>query len=230
MDKSNKGRGIVAPSILSADFSDLKAAVEIVERSDTSWLHLDVMDGIFVPNITFGPKMIRDIRRITNLTLDTHLMITEPDRFIGNFAESGSDYITIHLEASIHAHRSLSYIHDYGKKAGISIVPSTPVIMLEELLPMVDMVLIMSVNPGFGGQKLIEKTLDKLIWLKEKREKYNLNYLIEIDGGINRETCLSAVASGADVLVSGSAIFNSDDPLEEIEYMLKCFQNNVQFR
>ena len=219
----NRGRKFeIAPSVLSADFSNLRNAIEIVEKSDASWLHLDVMDGHFVPNITFGPKMVADIRKITNLTLDVHLMISDPDKFIPAFVEAGSDILTIHYESTVHVHRSLSYIREAGAKVGISIVPSTPVSMLGEVLPFVDLVLVMSVNPGFGGQRIIMETLRKVEALREKRERERYSFLIEIDGGVNRENCRSVVEAGVDIIVAGSAVFKSKDPVEEISNLYNC--------
>ncbi len=212
----------IAPSILSANFSSLERDIKVVEKSKASWLHLDVMDGHFVPNITFGPKMVRDIRKITDLTLDTHLMISNPDIFIPEFANAGSDLITIHYEATIHVHRSLSLIKQLSKRVGLSIVPSTPVSVIFDMLPFVDLVLIMSVNPGFGGQDMIPEMLEKVALLKEERDKRDLDFLIEIDGGVNRNNCHRVVEAGVDVIVAGSAVFNSENPIEEISFLYNC--------
>jgi len=212
---------LVAPSILSADFAYLAEEVQRINKGGGDWVHLDIMDGVFVPNITFGPSMVAALRRHSSLPFDTHLMIVHPENYVSAFAEAGSDIITIHYESTVHVHRVLHQIREKGKKAGISIVPSTPAAMLSELLPELDLILVMTVNPGFGGQKLIPQTLEKVSRLAEIRKEGNYGYLIEVDGGINRETCSLAVDAGADVLVAGSAIFDSKNPEEEIN-ALKC--------
>ncbi len=212
----------IAPSILSADFSDMRKYIKLVEESKASWLHLDVMDGHFVPNITFGPKMVADIRKATTLTLDVHLMITNPDNFIPAFIEAGADIITIHYESTVHVHRSLSYIREGKTKVGVSIVPSTPASMLYEILPFVDLVLVMSVNPGFGGQSMIVETLKKVEDLREKREKDGYDFLIEIDGGVNMQNCKRVIEAGVDVIVAGSAVFKSENPVKEISKLYNC--------
>lgn len=206
-----KRKTIVAPSVLSADFSKMESEVASIEKSGSRWIHLDVMDGNFVPNITFGPKFISDIRPLTGLVLDTHLMIGSPERYISDFAKAGSDYITIHAEATVHIHRVLQQIRDTGCKAGISIVPSTPVSAIEEVLSMVDLVLVMTVNPGFGGQTLIESCLAKISRLRDLREKNGYGYLISVDGGVSDKTFARIREAGADVLVSGSSFFKASD-------------------
>jgi ribulose-phosphate 3-epimerase len=212
---------LVAPSILSADFGHLAHEVKRIEEGGGDWIHLDIMDGVFVPNITFGPPMVSRLREHSRLPFDTHLMIVQPEKYIADFAKAGSDIITIHYEATVHVHRILRQIREMGKKSGVSIVPSTPSSMLGEILPELDLILVMTVNPGFGGQELIPQTLNKVSQLTEMRRRGGHNYLIEVDGGINRETCQMAVEAGADVLVAGSAVFDSGDIGEEIN-ALKC--------
>jgi ribulose-phosphate 3-epimerase len=214
-------KALVAPSILSADFGHLADEVRRIEEGGGDWVHMDIMDGVFVPNITFGPAMVASLRQHSRLPFDTHLMIVHPEEYISHFADAGSDIITIHYEATVHVHRVLSQIRKIGKKAGISIVPSTPAAMLSEILPELDLILVMTVNPGFGGQQLIPQTLNKVSQLAEMRRSGGHDYLIEVDGGINRESCKTAIEAGADVLVAGSAVFDSDNIEQEIN-ALKC--------
>ena len=197
---------IVAPSLLAADFSDLKNEIDKVEKAGAEYLHLDVMDGAFVPNISFGVPVISAIRKHSNLIFDVHLMIENPDRFIKDFVEAGADIITVHVEATKHLNRTLQLIKSYGKKAGISLNPSTPIEMIKYELKNIDMVLIMTVNPGFGGQTFIENMTDKI---KELRT-LDKNIDIEVDGGINAETGKKVKEAGANILVAGSYIFNGD--------------------
>ncbi len=197
---------IVAPSLLAADFSDLKNEIDKVEKAGAEYLHLDVMDGAFVPNISFGAPVISAIRKHSNLIFDVHLMIENPDRFIKDFVEAGADIITVHAEATKHLNRTLQLIKSYGKKVGISLNPSTPVEMIKYELKNIDMVLIMTVNPGFGGQSFIENMTDKI---KELRT-LDKNIDIEVDGGINAETGKKVKEAGANILVAGSYIFNGD--------------------
>ena len=200
---------IVAPSVLSADFSDIRGALSEIKQSGTSWVHLDVMDGIFVPNITFGPKFIRDIRPHSDLFFDAHVMIEEPSRYVEQFANAGCDCITVHTEACRDINATLKLIKSFGIKCGLTVKPATSVLDVAPFLDYVDLVLIMSVEPGFGGQGLIPETLDKVRWLKENRGERH--YLISIDGGVNLRTIGAVADSGVDVVVAGSAFFNAPD-------------------
>jgi ribulose-phosphate 3-epimerase len=215
------GKTIISPSILSVDFTEFGTAVREIEASGTRWVHLDVMDGHFVPNITFGPQLVRDIRKITGSFLDVHLMVCEPGRFAEEFAQAGADAITFHLEAETHSHRLLGAIRGLGKKAGISIVPSTPVSMLEEVLGDADIVLVMTVNPGFPGQKMINSCLEKVRRLAKMRETLGLNFQISVDGGMNIENGRKAVSAGADILVIGSSFFSNSDKKGFVENLLQ---------
>jgi ribulose-phosphate 3-epimerase len=209
-------RVLVAPSILSADFADLARAVRQVVEMGGDRVHLDVMDGHFVPNLTFGPKVVADLRKATSLPFEAHLMIDEPERWVESFCEAGADYVTIHLEAATHLHRVLSMIRACGKHPGVSIVPSTPAEALTEVLGDVDMVLVMTVNPGFGGQTLIPRTLHKVETLARWKREQSLGYLIEVDGGLNADTIGDALRAGAEVIVAGHAVFTSPDPAREV--------------
>ncbi|KAA0259074.1 ribulose-phosphate 3-epimerase [Deferribacter autotrophicus] len=208
---------IVAPSILSADFSKLGEEIKAVEMAGADWIHIDVMDGHFVPNITIGPVVIKSLRKVTKLPFDVHLMISEPEKYVEEFVKAGADILTVHAEASIHLHRLITQIKDLGVKAGVSINPATPLSMLEEILPFVDLVLIMSVNPGFGGQQFIETSLAKIRRLKEMVSKLEKDIIIEVDGGVNGKNAASLKEAGCDVLVAGSYIFNSTDYKEKIK-------------
>ncbi len=209
-------RVLIAPSLLSADFGCLSRSVESIGRIGGDFVHLDVMDGHFVPVITFGPKMVADIRGASSLPFDVHLMVSNPESCIEEFAEAGADYMTFHIEASVHANRLLARIRELGRHPGISLVPSTPVEALSEVLELADMILVMTVNPGFGGQKLIPACLHKVEALRNLKEKKGLGFLLEVDGGINRETVRQALDAGAEVIVAGSAVFESEDPAAEV--------------
>ena len=206
---------LLSPSILSSDFTDLKATIRILELGNADWIHLDIMDGNFVPNLTFGPTIVEAINRLTDLPLDTHLMIFNPDNYIEKFAEAGSDVLTVHQEASIHLHRTIMKIKSLGVKAGVSINPATPVSAIENVLDEVDLVLVMSVNPGFGGQSFIKNSLKKISSLREIKEKNNYNFLIEVDGGIDIDNVQSVLDAGADVIVAGASIFKDPDPVQK---------------
>ncbi len=212
-------RIMVAPSILSADFTKLGEEVANLKGWGADLVHLDVMDGSFVPNITFGAPMCKALRPVSDLIFDAHLMVSEPAKWVKDFAEAGADIITIHREADIHSHRTLQLIRSYGIKAGIAINPATHENAVEYLLDDADMVLVMSVNPGFGGQKFIPETMDKIRFIRQEIDRRGLATLIEIDGGVNTANAAELFAAGADVLVAGSAVFGAKDPEEAIHQM-----------
>jgi ribulose-phosphate 3-epimerase len=211
--------GKISPSILSADFTKLGEEVQAVEKAGADYIHIDVMDGHFVPNITIGPMIVAAVKRVTQLPLDVHLMISNPDQFIGEFVEAGADIISVHAEAGNHLHRSLQLIRKYRVKSAVSLNPATPLQLVEYVLDDLDMVLIMTVNPGFGGQEFIPEVVPKIERLKEMIDKRDLDIEIEVDGGINPETIHSVSFAGADVFVAGSAIFYSDDYAKTIQMM-----------
>lgn len=207
---------LISPSLLSADFLNLRNDIEMINDSEADWLHLDIMDGVFVPNISFGFPVINAVAKACRKPLDVHLMIVHPENYIKQVAATGAMMMNVHYEACVHLHRTVQEIHDAGMKAGVTLNPSTPVCMLEDIIRDVDMVLLMGVNPGFGGQKFIGSTLDKTRRLRELIRRTGSHALIEIDGGVNGETAPLLVEAGADVLVSGSYVFKSSDPKKTI--------------
>ncbi len=207
---------IIAPSLLSANFADLRTDIEMINRSEADWLHLDVMDGVFVPNISFGFPVMKYVADLCKKPLDVHLMIVDPGKFIKEVQALGAMMMNVHYEACTHLHRTIQQIKEAGMKAGVTLNPATPVAMLTDIIGDVDMVLLMSVNPGFGGQKFIEHTLDKVRDLRELITRTDSNVLIEVDGGVNPETGKRLVEAGADVLVAGNAVFKATDPVEMI--------------
>lgn len=197
----------LSPSLLSADFTNLKSEIEVLDKNGVKYLHLDVMDGMFVPNISFGPMIIKQLRPLTNMIFDVHLMIEDPDRYVQNFKDAGADILTVHYEACKHLHRTVSYIKSLGMKAGVSLNPATNIDVLDYVLEDLDLVLIMSVNPGFGGQSFIPSAIDKIKNLKAKIRERNLNVIVEVDGGVKTTNVKDVIEAGADLIVSGSDVF-----------------------
>jgi ribulose-phosphate 3-epimerase len=218
---------LIAPSILSADFGRLAEAVQMVEAAGADWIHVDVMDGHFVPNLTVGPSMVEALRRVTSLPLDVHLMMTNPDAFIPEFVEAGADILTIHVEACPHLHRTVQSIKERNIKAGVTLNPATSATTLEEILVDVDVVLVMSVNPGFGGQTFIPSSLDKIRRIRHMMTVSHSSALLEVDGGVNLNNVASVIKAGANVLVAGSAIFGSANIPETIRQMRTASQTVI---
>lgn len=212
---------MIAPSLLSADFGNLQRDIEMLNSSECDWLHVDVMDGMFVPNISFGQPVIKFIKKHAQKPLDVHLMIMDPARYISDFKSLGADIVTVHYEACTHLDRTIHAIKDAGMKAGVVLNPHTAVCLLEDIIQECDVVLLMSVNPGYGGQKFIENTYNKVKQLKELVMRKNPNCLIEVDGGVNTKNAFKLFEVGADVLVAGSAVFGSENPAETIKLMKK---------
>ncbi|MFH1296011.1 MAG: ribulose-phosphate 3-epimerase [Bacteroidota bacterium] len=213
---------LVAPSLLSANFLKLEEEIEMVNRSEADWFHLDIMDGLFVPNISFGFPVLNRIKKITRKPLDVHLMILDPDRYLEQFRESGASIITVHYEACTHLHRTIQAIKQSGARAGVSLNPHTPVMLLHEIIREVDLVLLMSVNPGFGGQQFIEHTYRKSRELKTLILDHGAETLIEVDGGVTLENARSLVDAGVDILVAGHTVFGSPDPTSTIHQLKHC--------
>lgn len=207
---------LLSPSILTANLLKTGQSIDIINQSQADWVHIDVMDGLFVPNISFGFPLVEAVKRVSVKPLDVHLMIVEPERYIERFRQSGADILTIHYEASRHLHRSIQAIHGEGMKAGVALNPHTPVEELTDILPFIDMVLVMSVNPGFGGQKFIEHTFHKLARLKKMIAEINPHVLVQVDGGVDLNNFRQLTRAGVDILVAGNAVFGAPDPVEAI--------------
>lgn len=207
---------IVSPSLLSADFNNLAKDIEMINNSEADWFHLDIMDGVFVPNISFGLPIVKHVKKLAQKPLDVHLMIVQPERYIDAFKKAGADILTVHYEACTHLHRTIQEIKDAGMKAGVSVNPHTSVKLLEDILPYVDLVLVMSVNPGFGGQSFIKNSYKKISELRSLCDVVNPEVIIEVDGGVDTQNHREVVKSGANALVAGSAVFGAENPIEAI--------------
>ena len=215
---------LIAPSVLAADFANLQRDIEMINISEADWFHIDIMDGVFVPNISFGMPVLEAIAKHAKKTIDVHLMIVDPDRYIKTFAGLGANILTVHYEACTHLHRTLQAIKDEGMKAGVALNPHTPISFLEDVIQNIDLVCIMSVNPGFGGQSFIENTYKKVTQLKELITKNNAKTVIEIDGGVTNQNAKQLADAGADVLVAGSFVFRSDNPIETVSDLKKLLR------
>ena len=213
---------IVAPSILAADFGNMERDLQNIEHTDAQWIHADIMDGVFVPNISFGFAMVKTVRKVTQKTLDVHLMIVQPERYVRRFVEAGADIVTVHFEATERLHDCLREIHDAGARAGISVKPGTDVSVLREYLGEADLILVMSVEPGFGGQKYIPESTERIARLRQMIGESGRDVLIEVDGGISAANAAEVYGAGADVLVAGSAVFKAESPADEITKMLNA--------
>lgn len=212
---------LIAPSVLAADFANLQRDIEMINNSQADWFHIDIMDGVFVPNISYGMPVLEAINKHAKKTLDVHLMIVDPDRYIKTFKELGTDILTVHIEASTHLHRTIQAIKAEGMKAGVALNPHTPISLLEDIINDIDLVLIMSVNPGFGGQSFIENTYSKVEKLKELITRKNASAIIEVDGGVTDKNAAQLAKAGADVLVAGSFVFKAENPTETIADLKK---------
>lgn len=224
-----KRKHLIAPSLLASDFSDLRAVSRLLNESEADWYHLDIMDGVFVPNISYGMDLVRVFRRLTDKPLDVHLMIVEPEKYIPVFRDAGADMITVHYEACRHLHRTLEQIRQTGAGAGVALNPHTPVSLLEDVLEDLDMVLVMSVNPGFGGQKFIYQSLSKIQRLRAMMDERNISAYIEVDGGVGMQNAERLLQAGADVLVAGSSIFQASDPMAMIRDMKALGRDFTEF-
>ena len=210
---------LIAPSLLAADFGNLQRDIEMVNSSEADWFHVDIMDGSFVPNFSIGSPVVQVIKKLAQKPMDVHLMVVSPEKHLPLFAELGANILTVHYEACTHLHRTINQIKELGMKAGVSLNPHTPVSLLEEIITEVDMVLIMSVNPGYGGQSFIPESLEKIEKLAQLRKEKNLDFLIEVDGGVDTKNAQALVNAGVDVLVAGNTVFSSDDPVRTISIL-----------